>query len=114
MAYATPACIAEYRPVALSPRHDGWTEVRQYRFLFALAETGKVSVACREAGMSRQSAYWLRAHPRAEAFARAWDAAIDHRWADRLEAIARDGNARSDRSLATLLGLLRPEKYGPA
>jgi hypothetical protein len=111
MTEATPACIAGYDPVALSARHDGWTDLRQYRFLFALVETGRVSVACREAGMSRQSAYRLRADPRAVDFARAWDDAQGH------ASIARAGpepdpHAMSDRSLATLLRLLRPMRDG--
>jgi hypothetical protein len=97
--------------VTLSARHDGWTELRQYRFLFALAETGRISVAAREAGMSRQSAYTLREHPRAEAFAAAWDAALTHRDAVRA-AEHRNAPARSDRSIAESLRLLKPEKYG--
>lgn len=112
MPYITPACIAEYEPVALSPRHNGWTELRQYRFLFALAETGSVSVACAEAGMSRTSAYGLRVHPKGEAFARAWDGAMEHAWTERLEAMVLEGVDRSDRSLAVLLRYLKPEKYG--
>lgn len=112
MPYIAPACIAEYEPVALSPRHDGWTEVRQYRFLFALAETGNVALASREADMSPRSAYRLRTHPLGDRFARAWDGALDHNWAERLGALVTEEVDRSDRSLATLLRLLKPEKYG--
>lgn len=108
---ATPACIADYRPVALSPRRDGWTDLRQYRFLFALAETGRVSVACREAGMSRWSAYRLRDDPRARGFARAWDEALDHA-RDLRAGPAPDLHDLSDRSLATLYRLLKPMRDG--
>lgn len=111
MSDPTPACIAEYRPVTLAARHDGWTEVRQYRFLFALAETGKVSVACREAGMSRKAAYKLRADPRGTAFAQAWEGALDQHLAVRWAAPDLGGHTRSDRSLIHLLQLLKPEKY---
>lgn len=113
MAYSTPACIAEYRPIALSPRHDGWTEVRQYRFLFALAETGNVSTACAEAGLSRRAAYRLRAHPKGAAFAAAWDAALDHQLAEWMETMERelDTRLRSDRSLGHLLRFHFPERF---
>ena len=41
-----------------------------------LAETGSVIGACEAVGMSRKSAYRLRARPGAESFAAAWDAAL--------------------------------------
>ena len=41
-----------------------------------LAETGSVLGACEAVGMSRNSAYKLRARPDAESFAAAWDAAL--------------------------------------
>ena len=41
-----------------------------------LAETGSVMGACEAVGMSRKSAYALRARPGAESFAAAWDAAL--------------------------------------
>jgi hypothetical protein len=41
-----------------------------------LAETGSVLAACEGVGMSRKSAYQLRARRRAESFAAAWDAAL--------------------------------------
>lgn len=61
---------------ALRPQHNGWTEARQRRFLDHLAAHGSVAAAARVAGMSRQSAYWLRRQPCGVAFARAWDAAV--------------------------------------
>jgi hypothetical protein len=41
-----------------------------------LAETGSVIGACEAVGISRKSAYQLRARPGAESFAAAWDAAL--------------------------------------
>ena len=59
----------------MSPRHDGWTFVRQGDFIGFLAETGSVTRAAAEVGMSRASAYKLRGQPGAESFAAAWDVA---------------------------------------
>lgn len=62
---------------ALVPlRHDGWTPARQATFLRVLAATGNVSAAAREAGMTRQSAYKLRARLAGEPFDLAWQAAF--------------------------------------
>lgn len=62
---------------ALVPlRHDGWTPARQALFLRVLAATGNVSAAAREAGMTRQSAYKLRARLAREPFDHAWQAAF--------------------------------------
>ena len=73
---AAPA-FEDYCPVPMQrARHDGWTEDRQLAFLVALAETGCVSEAAREAGISARSAYRLRAHPEGAAFGRAWDEAL--------------------------------------
>lgn len=71
---------AEYRwvPVRRRPRLDGWTEEKQRRFIEVLADTGQVSLAAKEVGMSRESAYRLRRSAHAAAFARAWDAARHH------------------------------------
>ena len=41
-----------------------------------LADTGLVSLAAKEVGMTRMSAYRLRRAPYAAAFARAWDVAL--------------------------------------
>ena len=57
-------------------RRDGWTPDRQLDFLEALARTGNVSVAARSAGMSRESAYRLRARRPHSLFAAAWDRAV--------------------------------------
>jgi phage terminase small subunit len=91
------------KPPALRPQHNGWTPERQQRFLDHLAANGSVSGAARAAGMSRQSAYWLRRQLHSQEFARAWDDALAEtdRWIedmamDRLlegeeEVIERDG-----------------------
>ena len=53
-------------------RHDGWTPSRQVAFLRELAATHNVAAAARAVGMSRQSAYKLRARLRGEPFDMAW------------------------------------------
>ncbi|MFC3101313.1 hypothetical protein [Altererythrobacter lauratis] len=57
-------------------RHDGWTPDRQARFLDELAASHCVSTAAKAVGMSRQSAYALRARMRGEPFDLAWAAAL--------------------------------------
>lgn len=126
---------AEYRwvPVRRRPRHDGWTEEKQRRFIEALADTGLVSHAAKAVGMSRQSATRLRRSPHNAAFARAWDAARLHS-GSALEDIAFEraieGQEQNiyneygevvctkrvvnDRLLTFLLSHLMPERYGKA
>ena len=62
-----------FRPVPLRARHDGWSVARQCAFLVQLYLTGSVATAARSVGMSRASAYRLRARPEARSFAHAWD-----------------------------------------
>jgi phage tail sheath gpL-like len=57
-------------------RRDGWTASRQDRFIAALTVRGSVAAASAAAGITRASAYQLRADPRAPGFAHAWDAAL--------------------------------------
>ena len=59
------------------PRPDNtrWTGAKASAFLKLLARTGKVAPAARAVGMSRQSAYRLRA--RAPTFAHFWDVALE-------------------------------------
>ena len=71
-----PGEAAPYSPAQLKPRHNGWTAERQRTFLTVLAETGSISMACAQAGVSLRSAYRLRSHPKGEDFARAWDMAL--------------------------------------
>jgi hypothetical protein len=61
---------------APAQRHDGWTRSRQARFLRELAATHCISAAARAVGMSRQSAYNLRARLKGEPFDIAWQAAF--------------------------------------
>jgi hypothetical protein len=69
--------LADYTPVTLQrTRHDGWTAERQRTFLAALAETGCISVACEQAGITARSAYRLRQHPSGAPFVAAWDQAL--------------------------------------
>jgi hypothetical protein len=71
----TPRALSFY-PVPTRSRRDGWTIQRQAAFIGSLVETGSAMGACAAVGMSRKSAYQLRARPRAESFAAAWDAAL--------------------------------------
>ena len=63
-------------PLSARIRHDGWTPDRQLDFLETLVRTGNVGVAARVAGMSRESAYRLRARQPDGLFAAAWDRAL--------------------------------------
>jgi len=56
-------------------RRDGWTPFARRLFLEVLAETGRVSLACEYAQLTKQSAYALRA--RDPLFAAGWDAACE-------------------------------------
>ena len=68
------------KSTALTPtpatRHDGWTTERQSTFLRELAASHSVKKAAKAAGMSRQSAYGLRARLKGEPFDLAWNAAL--------------------------------------
>lgn len=66
------------KPVALRPRHDGWTPEKQVDFIEALAESGCVAHACQRVGMQPQSAYALRRRIDAQSFRVAWDLALDY------------------------------------
>lgn len=68
--------VPPFYPVPTRARRDGWTVQRQTDFLGFLAETGSVMAAAEMVGVSRNSAYRLRARPGAESFAAAWDAAL--------------------------------------
>ncbi|MEL7317219.1 MAG: hypothetical protein AAFN04_01115 [Pseudomonadota bacterium] len=62
------------------PGEVGWTPARQVLFLRALASTQSVARAARAAGLSRQSAYQLRARMKGEPFDLAWAAALNCRF----------------------------------
>jgi hypothetical protein len=61
-------------------RCDGWTRARQAQFLLHLSATHSVAAAARAVGMSRQSAYALRARLKGEPFDLAWIAALRARF----------------------------------
>lgn len=65
-----------FTPAPVKPRHDGWTAERQRAFIATLAETGCVSEACAEVGITPRSAYRLREHPGAADFRSAWNHAM--------------------------------------
>lgn len=69
--------LPDFAPVPRKYRHDGWTPDRQKAFIEALADTGSVSRAAKMINMSPEGAYYLRRQPGAEAFRRAWEAALD-------------------------------------
>lgn len=73
-----PQAARPFTPVAVRPRHDGWTPVRQNAFIRALAETANVEEACAAVGMSPRSAYTLRARADGGSFRQAWDLALDY------------------------------------
>lgn len=64
-------------PVLKKRRKDGWSPDKQRAFIEALADCGSVATAAQFVNMSESSAYRLRRAPGAEAFDRAWSAAID-------------------------------------
>ncbi len=67
--------VETFAPV---PRQSarGWTAAVQRRFIKVLAATGSVTVAATDVGLSRQSAYLLRAVTGADEFRFAWDNAV--------------------------------------
>lgn len=65
-----------FDPVPLRARRDGWTAERQRAFIGVLFARRSVQAAATAVGMSRESAYRLRARPGAASFAAAWDAAL--------------------------------------
>ena len=68
----------EFEPVPLlRTRQDGWSALRQRRFVAALSAMGSVSAAAKAVGSNRVSSYRLRARPGAEGFAQAWDEALE-------------------------------------
>lgn len=67
----------DWVPVLKKRRKDGWSPDKQRAFIEVLADTGSVATAAQCVEMSESSAYRLRRAPGAEAFDRAWSAAID-------------------------------------
>jgi molybdenum-dependent DNA-binding transcriptional regulator ModE len=62
----------------LASPQDRWNKFKMAKFLQRLAATHSVSAAARSVGMSRQSAYKLRARLKGEPFDIAWEAAFRH------------------------------------
>ena len=78
------ATVVEILPPA--ERHDSWTVDKQVGFLRELAAAHNVSAAARAVGMSRQSAYKLRARLKGQPFDMAWDAAFQSAFDELAEA----------------------------
>lgn len=97
--------ITAFAPVPLRRRAGGWTPAKQAAFLAQLALTGSVREAARRVGMSRETAYRLRAKPGGESFADAWD-----RVTGRGQGAARKVTPQGLRARA-LGGLLKPLIY---
>jgi hypothetical protein len=87
-----------------STRRDGWTAERQLRFLDTLGRTRSVTSAARATGMSRESAYRLRARSAGALFALLWDRAMQpplRRFESHTDAM---GNGALMRAWARILG----------
>ncbi|WP_187336470.1 hypothetical protein [Novosphingopyxis iocasae] len=82
---ARPSVRIPFRPVRTRDRHDGWTLARQRAFIAALADLGSVSRAAASVGISARSAYRLKRRDDAASFSKAWDRALDHACARRIE-----------------------------
>ena len=121
----------DWVPVLRKRRKDGWSPDKQRAFIEALADCGSVITAAQTVGMSEASAYRLRRSPGAEAFDRAWSAAIDAAAKKLLDAaferalvgtdepvFDRDGKRvgrrlrQSDRLLMFLLRAYAPDRFG--
>jgi hypothetical protein len=63
-------------PANHTPRRNGWTAERQAIFIAALGAHRSVTAAADAAGMTRESAYWLRRQPGGAGFRARWDAAL--------------------------------------
>jgi hypothetical protein len=63
-------------PTPPTIRADGWIPIRQRVFLESLAETGVVTQACDDCGMSTRAAYTLRLRDEGIGFRLGWEAAI--------------------------------------
>ena len=77
---AHPAAARNTEPASaaaapVNARH--WTRAKMLRFIQMLAETCSVSIAAECTGMSRQSAYRLRARLVGQPFDLAWEAALE-------------------------------------
>ncbi|MBY8336770.1 hypothetical protein KYN89_06890 [Alteriqipengyuania sp. NZ-12B] len=105
-----------FSPVPLRTRRDGWSLARQCAFLVQLYLTGSVAAAARHVGMSRASAYRLRARPEARSFADAWDRVLTPPGSGRVEGAREDFRKVTDAELMARVkrGLVRPVIYRKA
>lgn len=76
LAAELPRDLLEFAPVPVRGRQDGWSAARQRGFVTRLALCGSVGRSAAAVGMTRRSAYRLRARPGAESFAAAWNRAL--------------------------------------
>ena len=76
----TPArpVFSTFADVPIVPPDDRWTQPLMAEFLRVLAATQNVSAAARAVGLSRQSAYKLRARLKGTPFDIAWETAFQH------------------------------------
>lgn len=74
----TPPQPAPNRQTTRTQRHDAWNKHKMAQFLRELAATHSVGQAAKAVGMSRQSAYKLRARLKGEPFDIAWETAFQH------------------------------------
>ncbi|MBB3034504.1 hypothetical protein DL238_02635 [Alteriqipengyuania lutimaris] len=97
----------------LRTRRDGWSEARQCSFLARLYLTGSVAAAARSVGMSRASAYRLRARAGAASFAAAWDRVLTPPGTGHVQATREDDRKVTLRALLARLeaGLVQPVVY---
>ncbi|MEM7702873.1 MAG: hypothetical protein AAF251_13115 [Pseudomonadota bacterium] len=102
-----------FRPVQVRSRKDGWSEARQCLFLAELYFTGSVGHAAKSVGMSRHSAYRLRAREDAGGFARAWDAVLTRPGTGRVPGEKRDWRKVTQKALVAQLesGFVKPVIY---
>ena len=89
--------VGDSEPHPATPDNTRWTGAKASAFLKLLARSGKVAACARAVGMSRQSAYRLRA--RAPEFAKYWEMALQE--AARRRASSRRG--RRGRAIHPLL-----------
>ncbi|WP_054123414.1 hypothetical protein [Novosphingobium sp. AAP93] len=68
----------ETRRSTRHPRPENWNKVKMADFLRELAATHCVAAAAKSVGMTRQSAYRLRARLKGEPFDVAWETAFQH------------------------------------
>ncbi len=69
--------LATTEPAPADPAEPRWSRERMAEFIVELSATQSVALAARSVGMSRQSAYKLRAREHGEAFDLAWAIALE-------------------------------------